>query len=110
MVTVVILFGLLGPLFWDVTLARVGSSPINLPPVWANPPARFPPAQAAHPLGTESNGRDMLAALITGTPAIVVDRLRRRRHRHFDRHPPGIHWRATWAAGWTPSSARCPTR
>jgi peptide/nickel transport system permease protein len=68
MVIAVILFGLLGPLFWDVTLARVGSSPINLPPVWANPPARFPPAEAAHPLGTESNGRDMLAALITGTP------------------------------------------
>jgi peptide/nickel transport system permease protein len=64
----VILFGVIGPLFWDVTLARVGSSPINLPPVWADPPARFPPAEAAHPLGTESNGRDMLATLITGTP------------------------------------------
>jgi peptide/nickel transport system permease protein len=62
------LFGLVGPLFWDVTLARVGSSPINLPPVWANPPPRFPPAQANHPLGSESNGRDMLATLMAGAP------------------------------------------
>jgi peptide/nickel transport system permease protein len=68
MVLAVILFGLVGPLFWDVTLARVGSSPINLPPVWANPPPRFPPAQANHPLGSESNGRDMLATLMAGAP------------------------------------------
>lgn len=67
MVMSVVLMGLLGPLFWDVTLARVGSSPLNLPPIWA-PNPNFPPPSPEHPLGTESNGRDMLAVIITGAP------------------------------------------
>ncbi len=67
MVMAVVLMGLLGPLFWDVKLARVGSSPLNLPPIWAPTPT-FPPPDPAHPLGTESNGRDMLAVVITGAP------------------------------------------
>lgn len=65
----VVLFGLLGRVFWDVTQARVASSPLNLPPVGFSPPGPgFQPYQTAHPLGTESSGRDMLALLITGTP------------------------------------------
>lgn len=65
----VVLFGLLGRLFWDVTQARVASCPLNLPPLGFNPPGPgFQPYQTAHPLGTESSGRDMLALLITGTP------------------------------------------
>jgi len=67
MVIAVVLMGLAGPLFWDVKLARVGSSPLNLPPIWA-PNPMFPPPDPAHPLGTESNGRDMLAVVITGAP------------------------------------------
>jgi len=67
MISAVLLLGLLGPLFWDVSLAQVGSSPLNLPPIWVNDPM-FPPPDPAHPLGTESNGRDMLAVIITGTP------------------------------------------
>ena len=59
----ILLFGLLGPLFWDTQLAYVGSSPLNKPPMW------MPKGMAAHPLGTENNGRDMLAQLIVGTPA-----------------------------------------
>ncbi len=35
MVLVVALMGVVGPLFWDETLARVGTSPQNLPPPWA---------------------------------------------------------------------------
>ncbi len=65
----VILMGLLGPLVWDTKLARVGSSPLNLPPAWVktdNP--AFGKPTWAHPLGTESNGRDMLAVLIVGAP------------------------------------------
>jgi peptide/nickel transport system permease protein len=62
MVLGVALLGLIGPLFWDVTLARVASSPLNLPPAW------MPGGNIAHPLGTESNGRDILAAIITGAP------------------------------------------
>jgi len=67
MVLSILLIALLGPLFWNVELARVGSAPLNLPPFWASHPA-FPPADIAHPLGTESSGRDMLAALMTGAP------------------------------------------
>jgi peptide/nickel transport system permease protein len=65
----VLLLGVVGPLFWDVKLARVASSPLNLPPVWVkNAPAMFPPPDPAHPLGTESNGRDMLALLMAAAP------------------------------------------
>ncbi len=62
-ILVVILFGLVGPLFWDKSLAYVGSSPMNLPPMWVAG------GSAAHPLGTENMGRDMLAQLMVGTPA-----------------------------------------
>lgn len=65
----VLLFVVLGRLFWDVRLARVASCPLNLPPVgFAVPGPGFEPGQIAHPLGTESSGRDMLALLIAGTP------------------------------------------
>ncbi len=59
----ILLFGLLGPLFWDTELAFTASSPVNLPPVWDKG------GKPDHPLGTESNGRDMLAQLIVGIPA-----------------------------------------
>lgn len=69
LVMCVVLLGIIGPLFWDVTLARVASSPLNLPPVWVkNAPAMFPPPDPAHPLGSESNGRDILALLIAAAP------------------------------------------
>jgi len=63
MILVVVLIGLIGPLFWDTSLAYVASSPRNLPPAWVEG------GQDAHPLGTESMGRDMLAQLIVGTPS-----------------------------------------
>ncbi len=63
----IILVGLIGPLVWDVTLARVGSSPLNLPPFWVQD--QEPAGQTAHPLGTENSGRDMLALIIVGAPA-----------------------------------------
>ena len=59
----ILLFGLVGPLFWNTDLAYTASSPINLPPAWDKG------GSWAHPLGTESNGRDMLAQLIVGIPA-----------------------------------------
>jgi peptide/nickel transport system permease protein len=146
MVLSVILFGVIGQLFWPVELSYPASSPLNLPPVWVtgisgtpdqnetipassvtvdaattpaaaqessltggNPfnkpatpasgssltggnPLAKPPAAAdaeatprprfvgsaavarfgeptwEHPLGTESNGRDMLAVLLVGAP------------------------------------------
>jgi peptide/nickel transport system permease protein len=62
-VLIVLLFGLLGPLFWNTDLAYTASSPTNLPPMWDKG------GTPEHPLGTESNGRDMLASLIVGIPA-----------------------------------------
>ena len=65
----VVLLGVVGPLFWDIKLARVASSPLNLPPVWVkDAPVFFPPPDPAHPLGTESNGRDILALLMAAAP------------------------------------------
>jgi peptide/nickel transport system permease protein len=57
------LFGLLGPFFWDTKLAFTASSPTNLPPMWMEK------GSPEHPLGTESNGRDILASLIVGVPS-----------------------------------------
>lgn len=69
LVILVILVGLIGPLFWDVTLGRVGTSPLNLPPVWVKESDLHPPGDPAHPLGTDNSGRDMLALIITGAPS-----------------------------------------
>src|SRR5690606_40823326 len=51
----VLLLTLLGRLFWNTDLALAASSPLNLPPFWADG------GTSAHPLGTENSGRDMLA-------------------------------------------------
>src|SRR5438093_8009005 len=65
----IFLFGVVGPVFWDSKLALTASSPLNLPPIWVQePPRGFLAPEAAHPLGTESNGRDMLALLMAAAP------------------------------------------
>ena len=56
LVSLVVLFGLLGPLFVPVEMSEVGA---GLP---AKPPS------AEHLLGTDQQGRDVLADLIYGTP------------------------------------------
>lgn len=65
MIGAIILFGLLGRVFWDTELARVASSPLNLPPFWLEG------GTLDHPLGTENSGRDVLALIITGAPATL---------------------------------------
>src|SRR5437667_11817152 len=67
MVVAVLLMGLVGTRFWPEKLALVASSPLNLPPVWVQD-KQFSAPDPAHPLGTESNGRDMLAVIVTGAP------------------------------------------
>lgn len=64
MVLAVVLMGLVGPLFWNTRLAAAASSAPNLPPIWAG-------GTGAHPLGTESLGRDILALLIVGSSATL---------------------------------------
>jgi peptide/nickel transport system permease protein len=69
-ILLVVVLQLVGPLLWDTEMATVGSAPINIVPIWteADPNLGFKPGDPAHPLGTESNGRDMLALLIVATP------------------------------------------
>lgn len=64
-IAILLLLALIGRLAWDTDLARVASSPLNLPPFWAAG------GTLSHPLGTESNGRDMLALLIVGSPSTL---------------------------------------
>lgn len=49
MVLTVALMGVIGPLFWDTDLARVASSPQNLPPPWAPGYADIVMEEAAAP-------------------------------------------------------------
>lgn len=63
-IALVALFGAVGGWFWDTDQAFVGSSPLNLPPAW-----NVERGVAEHPLGTESNGRDMLAQMIVAIPS-----------------------------------------
>jgi len=60
LLTVVILTAVFGGLFYDLDLQKAFSSSPNLPP------------SQAHPLGTQAEGRDMMALLIVATPATLL--------------------------------------
>ncbi|HMR33107.1 MAG TPA: ABC transporter permease [Geminicoccaceae bacterium] len=55
-IVLVALIGYVGPFLVDIRLADVGAAIPGLPPSWE------------HPLGTEVQGRDVLALLVLGTP------------------------------------------
>jgi peptide/nickel transport system permease protein len=59
LILILVLFAGLGRLFWDVELARPLSAPANQPPSWE------------HPLGSDRQGRDLLAVMIVGTGLTV---------------------------------------
>jgi peptide/nickel transport system permease protein len=59
----------LGPLFWNTDLAYTAATPLNLPPAWVTDTTKNLKGTWEYPLGTESNGRDILAQLIVGVPA-----------------------------------------
>ncbi len=61
-IVLIALLGVFGELFWDLRLARVGTSPQDLPPAF------MPGGTWEHPLGTENSGRDMMAVLMVGAP------------------------------------------
>ncbi|MEO1247348.1 MAG: ABC transporter permease [Pseudomonadota bacterium] len=63
----ILLFGLAGRLLWNPDLVYIGSAPLNLPPLGFEN-LRGETGVAAHPLGTQSSGRDVLALLIVGAP------------------------------------------
>ncbi len=60
-------------LFHDRDLALVGSSPVNMVPngFEGDPNLGFKDPSGDHPLGTDSQGRDMLAVLLVGIPATL---------------------------------------
>ncbi len=63
----ILLFGLIGRIVWNPDLVFIGSAPLNLPPLGFEN-LRGEGGVAAHPLGTQSSGRDILALLIVGAP------------------------------------------
>ena len=67
----IIFFGLLGQILWNPDLIYTGSAPLNLPPVGFEN-IRGEGGEWAHPLGTQSNGRDMLALIIVGAPNTLL--------------------------------------
>lgn len=70
MVLFVALMPLFGPLIYDTKLVLYGSSTQNLPPIWgkSNIQLGFGEPSWDHPLGTQSDGRDMLAVLLVAAP------------------------------------------
>ena len=67
-ISLILIVGLLGRLFWNTNLAFSGSSPLNLPPVGFTSTLGGRVGVLEHPLGTENSGRDMLALIIVGAP------------------------------------------
>jgi peptide/nickel transport system permease protein len=68
--TIFLLLEFIGPIIWDLDLAKVGSVPTNMVPVWvkADKALGFKAGSPEHPLGSESTGRDMVALLLVATP------------------------------------------
>ena len=56
LILILLLFALIGRMVWDVSQASPLSGPANRPPSWE------------HPLGTDRQGRDLLAVMIVATP------------------------------------------
>lgn len=74
-ILIVALLEFIGPLVWDTSMATVASAPLNIAPLWGageittgGQLGQIQPPDPAHPLGSEGNGRDMLALLLVATP------------------------------------------
>jgi len=69
-IILMLLMEFVGPLFWDTDMARVGSVPTNMVPVWfeADKSLGFKDGSPDYPLGSESTGREMLALVLVATP------------------------------------------
>lgn len=63
-----------GRLVWDTDLAFVGSAPLKLPPVGFSMESLRGDRVGTleHPLGTDGDGRDMLALMIVGSPRTLA--------------------------------------
>ncbi len=63
----IVFMGILGRLLWDMELVFTGSAPLKLPPVGFEN-LRGQAGVAAHPIGTDGAGRDLLSLIIIGAP------------------------------------------
>ena len=68
---VILLGGWIGQMAWDPELVFTGSGPLRYPPIGFEN-LRGQEGIAAHPLGTDGAGRDLLALLIIGTPNTLM--------------------------------------
>jgi peptide/nickel transport system permease protein len=59
LISSLLLFALVGRIVWDVSVARPLAAPANRPP------------SVEHPLGTDRQGRDLLAVMIEATPSTL---------------------------------------
>lgn len=63
-----------GRAVWNTDLAFVGSSPLKLPPAGVTISTKFREVTGTmeHPLGTDGDGRDLLALIILGAPRTLA--------------------------------------
>jgi len=64
----------IGQFVWDTDLAFVGRAPLKLPPVGFSHETLRGVAEGswAHPLGTDGDGRDLLALMLVGAPRTLA--------------------------------------
>ena len=86
----VVLFSLIGSFLVDARKANVGAVPPRRPP------------SAAYVLGTDSQGRDMLATLVLGTPKTLKMDPGKRKGRSDAIHPTPTATRSTTTMGVPP--------
>ena len=67
----ILALGLLGRVLWQPDLVFTGSGPLKLPPIGFEN-LRGQEGVAAHPLGTDGAGRDVLALLVIGAPNTLM--------------------------------------
>jgi peptide/nickel transport system permease protein len=74
LVLLVLVGAAVGRFAWDTDLALVGNSPLKVPPVgFSHTTLRGTTVGSIeHPLGTDGDGRDMLAVMIVGTPRTLA--------------------------------------
>ena len=67
----ILILGLVGRVLWEPDLVFTGSGPLKLPPIGFEN-LRGQEGVAAHALGTDGAGRDMLALLVIGAPNTLL--------------------------------------
>ena len=74
LILLILVGSLVGRAAWDTDLAFVGSAPLKLPPVGFSRTTIRGTTEGTweHPLGTDGDGRDMLALLIVGAPRTLA--------------------------------------